>query len=93
DEVVKGGKQKKRTETGRITLHIPNKGEDSAAGGDIEEAVQPSPKKRKGPNVHKGRTMTLLSSSTVPAGDLDCSDKNIPAADADLGVVPPPSSH
>ncbi|MCI44100.1 hypothetical protein A2U01_0065339 [Trifolium medium] len=32
---------------GRITLPIPNKGEASAAAGGIDEAVQPSPKKRK----------------------------------------------
>ncbi|MCI48937.1 hypothetical protein A2U01_0070180, partial [Trifolium medium] len=42
------------TETGRITLPIPNKGEVSAAGGGIDEVVQPSPKKRKGSTVHKG---------------------------------------
>ncbi|MCI63008.1 hypothetical protein A2U01_0084265, partial [Trifolium medium] len=55
---------------------IPNKGDASAAGGDAGETVQPSPKKRKGPTVHKGRTVPLLhglgvaqpsSSYTAPA--------------------------
>ncbi|MCI40660.1 hypothetical protein A2U01_0061893, partial [Trifolium medium] len=61
--------------------------------GGIEEVIPPSPKKRKVPTVQNGRTLALLSSSTAPASDLDCSDKDIPAADADLGVVPSPSSH
>ncbi|MCI81878.1 hypothetical protein A2U01_0103152, partial [Trifolium medium] len=47
----------------------------------------------KVPTVQKGRTLALLSSSTAPADDLDCDDKDIPAADADLGVVPHPSSY
>ncbi|MCI50990.1 hypothetical protein A2U01_0072234, partial [Trifolium medium] len=55
DEVVKGGKQKKRTEMGRITLHIPNKGEDSTVGGDIEEAVHHPPRSTKGQLFIRGK--------------------------------------
>ncbi|MCI86597.1 hypothetical protein A2U01_0107878, partial [Trifolium medium] len=71
DETVKGGKRKKRTDTGRISIPIPNKGEGSATGGSVDEVVQPSPKKRKGSAVHKGRPLALTAGSTVPSGDQD----------------------
>ncbi|MCH80224.1 hypothetical protein A2U01_0000989 [Trifolium medium] len=54
DEAIKGGKRKRKNEMRRIYVHVPTKGEASAAGGGVEETVQPSPKKRKGPTVSKG---------------------------------------
>ncbi|MCH97723.1 hypothetical protein A2U01_0018719, partial [Trifolium medium] len=92
DEETKGGKRKRKTETGRITLPVPNKGEASAVGGGVEETVQPSPKKCKGSIVRKGRTMGLLTGPDASAGDLGGGDKNIPAADVVLGVVQSSSS-
>ncbi|MCI78250.1 hypothetical protein A2U01_0099520, partial [Trifolium medium] len=44
-------------------------GDAYAAGGDAGETVQPSPKKRKGSTVHKGRTMTSLHGPNTSSGD------------------------
>ncbi|MCI95043.1 hypothetical protein A2U01_0116341, partial [Trifolium medium] len=45
DETTKGGKRKKRTETGRISLEVPGKegASNATAGGDVVEAEQSSP--------------------------------------------------
>ncbi|MCH79874.1 hypothetical protein A2U01_0000635 [Trifolium medium] len=91
DEAAKGGKRKKRTETGRITMSIPNKGEASAAGGNIEEVVPPSLKKHKGNTVTKGRTMALLPGPDNSSGGLD-GDHIVPAAEAELNSAQPSSS-
>ncbi|MCI54380.1 hypothetical protein A2U01_0075630, partial [Trifolium medium] len=72
---------------------IPNKGEASATGGGVEETVLPSPKKHKGPTVHKGRTIPLLTGSTAAPGELGGGDKILPTAAAGLGVVQPSASH
>ncbi|MCI94721.1 hypothetical protein A2U01_0116019, partial [Trifolium medium] len=65
----------------RITVSIPNKGEGSAAGGSIDEVVQPSPKKRKGSNVTRRRTLALTTGSAEASGDLDRGDKDVPTVD------------
>ncbi|MCI64993.1 hypothetical protein A2U01_0086251, partial [Trifolium medium] len=46
EEGVKG-KRKKKIDPAKISIHIPNKGDSSVAGDVVEEAIQPSPKKRK----------------------------------------------
>ncbi|MCI59506.1 hypothetical protein A2U01_0080761, partial [Trifolium medium] len=57
DETTKGGKRKKKAETGRISMAIPRKGDAStAAGGGVAETVQPSPKKRKISAAQKERS-------------------------------------
>ncbi|MCI00790.1 hypothetical protein A2U01_0021812, partial [Trifolium medium] len=40
DEASKGGKRKRKTETGRITMPIPNKGEASTTGSGVEGTTQ-----------------------------------------------------
>ncbi|MCI41138.1 hypothetical protein A2U01_0062371, partial [Trifolium medium] len=41
------GKRKKKTDAAKISIHIPNKGDSFVAGDVVEEAIQPSLKKRK----------------------------------------------
>ncbi|MCI35628.1 hypothetical protein A2U01_0056849, partial [Trifolium medium] len=91
DEAAKGGKRKRKAETGRVTVPIPNKGEVSTAGCGVKE-VQPSPKKHKGLPAPKWSTMGLLSGPNAPSGILGGGDKDAPAAGDDLGVIQPSSS-
>ncbi|MCI50758.1 hypothetical protein A2U01_0072002, partial [Trifolium medium] len=91
DEAAKGGKRKRKAETGRVTVPIPNKGETSTTGGGVKE-VQPSPKKHKGLPAPQGRTMGLLSGPVAPSGILGGGDKDVPATGDGLGVIPPSSS-
>ncbi|MCI72440.1 hypothetical protein A2U01_0093703, partial [Trifolium medium] len=78
---------KRKAETGRVTVPIPNKGEASIDGGGIKEVVQSSPKKHKGLPAPKGRTMGLLPGPNAPSGVLGGGDKDAPAAGDGLGVI------
>ncbi|MCI56407.1 hypothetical protein A2U01_0077658, partial [Trifolium medium] len=41
------GKRKKKTDTTKISIHIPHRGDSSVTKDGAKGAVQPSPKKRK----------------------------------------------
>ncbi|MCI53756.1 hypothetical protein A2U01_0075003, partial [Trifolium medium] len=58
DETSKGGKRKKKTETGRISMEVPVKEGPSlaAVGGEVAKLVQSPSKKRKISVVVAGET-------------------------------------
>ncbi|MCI45798.1 hypothetical protein A2U01_0067037, partial [Trifolium medium] len=55
------GKRKKKTDTTKISIHIPHRCDSSVTGDGAQGAVQPSPKKRK---AHE-KVVSAIDAATV----------------------------